>query len=167
VEHRSKPWGAAGPRQRGSLGRLAVALALAAPLAATAADDMATRHGKLIVRKKDDVEKVLYLERSRLPVADYLVSVERKFEIAERDVVLVSTGSGGNACPAMYVFVVVERGTAHVSDAFGNCSDIPKVSRAGDRIVMEFPGRPKSVATLDGLKLIEGKKPIKLQPVRF
>lgn len=130
-------------------------------------EEAVTRYGKVSVRQSGPDEKALFIERTKLPISDYLVAVERKLEIGERDVLFVSTGSGGNACPAMYVFVVLERGSATVSEPFGNCSDLPKLTRAGDRVMVEFPGRPKLSTTLEGLKLTDGKKTLKMLPVRF
>jgi hypothetical protein len=133
-------------------------------------EEAVTRYGKVSVRQKSDDMKVLVAGRRELPLSDYRVAIEQQFQVGERDVLFVAAASGGNACPSLYAFVVLERNKAAVSDTFGNCSDLPKVVRRGDRIVVRFPGSrqvPGVVVEFDGVRAMEGAKPLKMQSVAF
>jgi len=88
--------------------------------------------------------------------------------VGTREVHIFTLASGGTACAATYSFLIVEEGKATVSEPFGNCNDLPKLSRAGSHVIMEF-GQAGDAAPvtvdLDGLQATEGGKPLKMQPV--
>lgn len=50
---------------------------------------------------------------------------------------LLTVSSGGTACPAQYR--LVDAATRQATDAFGNCSDVPKVTQEGDGLLIDFP----------------------------
>lgn len=60
------------------------------------------------------------------------------------EVVVVSFGSGGNACPAQFRVVrVVSAGKAEVSEEFGDCADSPTITLRQlpeEEITFGFPG---------------------------
>lgn len=108
-------------------------------------DHAKTRYAKVTVEPVpgDDSLKQLAINGTVLPIpegySDVYVSIEKKWEIGSRDVLLISTATGGNACPSLYYFVVMEPEQAHVSETFGNCAESPEVTRIKDTILVKFP----------------------------
>jgi hypothetical protein len=86
-------------------------------------------------------EATVTFKGKKVPVAEdsMYVSVQEKYKIDNKDVVLISQGSGGNACPATYFFLTVEGDTAKKSVEFGTCSDIPKIKQEGNTVVLTMP----------------------------
>lgn len=71
------------------------------------------------------------------------LGIKKTYSLAGKSVGLVQLNSGGTACPAEYVFVTVgSDGAASVTNKFGNCSDMPKISKQGEKITLAFPGNP-------------------------
>jgi hypothetical protein len=52
---------------------------------------------------------------------------------------LFEQSSGGNACPSMYEILFSSGNKNIVSEPFGTCSDIPKISVSGADLVVEMP----------------------------
>lgn len=57
----------------------------------------------------------------------------------DRFYVLVERGSGGSACPSVFVAVDASADPPAPSPSFGNCSDLPSVSTSGDALVVIMP----------------------------
>jgi hypothetical protein len=123
---------------------LAAALLLSFATAAFA-QNIATRFGALTINK----DQVLLFRgqpvQPRVEGNDSL-SLLRKFRIGTKDVVLVQD-NGGTACPALYHFVTVSKNGARASKAFGTCTDLIKVARRGDAVVVDMPGYHAPFAT--------------------
>lgn len=132
--------------------------------------EMSSRFGQLKVLNTGDQQQ-LFIGKKSMPIKDHFVSIEKIWQIASKDVFLISMASGGSACPATYAFIVLESKVASLSDSFGNCSDLPNVERLGNRIVVKFGRRsrdnPAVVVELDDLSVFEGKKKLKVMPVAF
>lgn len=129
-----------------------------------------SRFGQLKVVRTGD-EQQLSIGKNLIPIKDHLVQIDGRWQIDEKDVFLISMASGGNACPATYAFVVLERRVASVSESFGNCSDLPNVQRLGNRVLVKF-GRmssdnPAVVVEFDDGATFEGKKILKVIRVVF
>ena len=59
----------------------------------------------------------------------------------EDPVVVFALSSGGSGCPVMYRMVhLTGESDPLVTEPFGDCSDIPRVSLEGERLRMRFPG---------------------------
>lgn len=76
------------------------------------------------------------------------------------DLVLLSSGSGGNACPTLWQWVMVSEKEATSLDAFGTCSEGLKDLRVeAQTVVIEMasfdPAVEKAVYTLGGLTIEE------------
>jgi hypothetical protein len=57
------------------------------------------------------------------------------------EVVVLNKGSGGSGCPEMFQVVYPQSSeSAYVSEEFGDCSDIPKVTLEHQQITFRFPG---------------------------
>lgn len=71
---------------------------------------------------------------------DYLLEIEKVFNISEKTVVLFGVSGGGNACPGNFRFMTVDKtGNVSVTDEFGTCSDVPKISVAQEAITVTLP----------------------------
>jgi hypothetical protein len=80
-----------------------------------------------------------------------MMKLEYQFELPTSKVVLVSEYSGGNACPANYRLVQINKtGRVATTKVFGNCSDVPTVRVEGERITMTLPAE-------EGKRIIEEK----------
>lgn len=80
------------------------------------------------------------------------------------DLVLLSSGSGGNACPALWQWVMVSEKEATSLDPFGTCSEALKDLRVeGQTVIVEMasfdPAVEKVIYTLDGLAVTEVAQP--------
>ncbi len=63
----------------------------------------------------------------------------------ESDIYLLQTTTGGNACPAYYRFVTIEKsGKAVLSDSFGTCSDLYEVSYTSKELRVSIPRMQES-----------------------
>ncbi|MDZ4202513.1 MAG: hypothetical protein U1C96_10250 [Gallionella sp.] len=89
----------------------------------------------------------------------YFLSIEKAFSGLDKTVVLVSIGSGGSACPALYRFVLVRKnGAVEVTDEFGTCSDLLTVSINQGEISVSLPdmgGRGNEIWKFAGDKLVK------------
>ena len=122
-----------------NLARAACALLLfAAPSAAQGAGDGAeslrTKAGVLSVVRTSEEDFKWELRLGGRTVLETEGPTRVNFEahfpnLSQGEVVVVSFGSGGNACPAQFrVLRVVSAGKVDVSDEFGDCSDSPTIT---------------------------------------
>lgn len=118
---------------------------LVAPISAYCAEplesleQMKTRYGIVSVKPAEFGDRDVYINEKKLPISDHLIAIEKKWEIGAKDILLISTSSGGSACASSYVFLIVSQKQAVASADFGNCSDMPDVSRIKDTILVKFP----------------------------
>ena len=91
-------------------------------------------------------ETTITYKGNKIPVAEdsMYVSLQEKFKVENKDVVLISQGSGGNACPATYfcfqpLRLTLEGDVVKKSVEFGTCSDIPKIKQEGTTVVLTMP----------------------------
>lgn len=101
-----------------------------------------SRYGEIAV-KHDNVkgDVALIVNGIRMPNDFYgdIPGFDRSWSIGARDVFLMTLRSGGVGCPSMYFFVIVEKGAASVSQAFGSCSDLPEASLQNGVLTVTFP----------------------------
>lgn len=98
-------------------------------------------------------DKVIYTEKE----AQFL-SIIKEYNIKSDKVALLELNSGGTMCPAMYAFITVKAdGKYLVTEQFGTCSDLPKISKSGDKITMRLPGNPSKTWIYQGGKVKEKK----------
>jgi len=99
------------------------------------------RAGKLRIVETPTGDQVLLLNNKKLSsFTSMSVTVEQKYVIGDRDVVLLANNSGGMACPMQYVFVSASvQGDVRVSPEFGTCSDLIKVVQQGDKVTVSMP----------------------------
>jgi hypothetical protein len=132
--------------------------------------EMSSRFGQLKVFERLD-EKVLFIGKKQLPLSDHSVDIAGKWQLGVKDVFLVSMSSGGNFCPATYAFVSVESKLVSVTEAFGNCSDLPEVKRLGTRILVKFGrmsrSQPAVVVEFDDGAVFEGRKRVAVTTLAF
>jgi len=90
---------------------------------------------------KNELEKDLVLNKKTVAsIEAYSASIEYKFKIDDKDVLLIGVGSGGNACPANYMFATISpAGKFSKTEEFGNCSDIPTVKYDDKSITVSLP----------------------------
>ncbi len=138
-------------------GLIGVALAFAVPGAPAKAEmeSVRTRAGIARIVKTGDEEVALQIGRRRIPLegAAY-ASIERKLG----DLLLVSTASGGNACPMTFVWVHAVPGAIRMTDDFGTCSEYFEVGHDSERVWVTQP-------TIDGTDrwfrfVYDGKHPV-------
>lgn len=119
------------------------------------------------VKSPDGSTNLAFQGKKLLAEDPMYVEVQQTYVSGGREVSLVQTGSGGNACPAEYMFVVIENGVLKMSPSFGNCSDIPKISTKAQnnnqdtQITLSFPkfnSAPKATYVFDNGVLKEGNK---------
>ena len=67
------------------------------------------------------------------------LGISQKFEMADRDVLLIES-LHGSGCPATYYFVSVSAAGASATPSFGTCSDEAKVSREGEQVIVSLAG---------------------------
>ncbi|QEI07516.1 hypothetical protein FXN63_17980 [Pigmentiphaga aceris] len=105
----------------------------------------------LLVNPKEEYDGVkLMLGDKELARTDGdRMKIEYQFDLPNSKVVLVSEYSGGNACPANYRLVQLNKsGSVTTTKVFGNCSDIPKINVNGERIAVTLPAE-------DGKRIVE------------
>src|SRR6266496_3306186 len=107
-------------------------------VAAQETNTVSTRFGALTV---DEAGVLLFKGAPFKPTieANNSLDLSKTFEIGAADVVLV-TDNGGTACPALYYFVTVTKSGAKATSSFGSCSDLIKLKRMGDSILVSMPG---------------------------
>jgi len=139
-------------RVSGAIALSAMLLAAAPPTWATATavqeptdaaqdgEQLQLRGGTLVIAG-EPYDMWLKLGDRPLTVPDgNALSIVEAFAIGDSDVVLVMKSSGGEACPAEYLFVSVgARGGATVSPTFGTCSDLVEAKQNGDAIAVNMP----------------------------
>ncbi len=54
---------------------------------------------------------------------------------------LISLGSGGSGCPALYAWLHTEGGRARVTETFGNCSDLAELRSDKETVRVVMPAR--------------------------
>lgn len=103
-------------------------------------EKVTTRYGIVSVKKPaeygDDSE--IYINEKKLPVRNAYISIDKKWEIGNEDILLISTSMGGNGCASFYVFLVITEKQAVTSEESGNCG-MPEISRIKDSIFVKFP----------------------------
>ena len=55
------------------------------------------------------------------------------------DVVLVGLSTGGTACPAMFAWLDTRPGMIRITEVFGTCSDLPKVTWDAETVTVSMP----------------------------
>jgi hypothetical protein len=70
-----------------------------------------------------------------LPNAPHLAFIEAR----RGDLLLIALASGGNVCPAEYVWVHATPGDIRTSEVFGTCSDLIEVSHDRDTVRVTMP----------------------------
>ena len=102
---------------------------------------METRYGLVSMGQgKYTLSNIVYFNKKKLPVDEGSGhSIKKKWVIGSKDILLVSEYSGGNACPANYFFLIVTKNQIVISEIFGNCSEMPEISRIKDTILVKFP----------------------------
>lgn len=117
-----------------------------APISAYCAslEQMKTRYGVVSVKGANDSGQDIYINTKKLPISDQYIGIEKKWEVGAKDILLISTASGGTGCPSTYVFLIVTEKQAITSESFGNCNDMPEVSRIKDTILVKFPRMSRS-----------------------
>lgn len=111
-------------------------------------------------------EQQLLLNGNKLRDGDgYSLSLEQKYIVGNRDIVLVMNNSGGTACPVQYFFVSISpQGIAKLSPEFGTCSDLPKLAQKGLKISIAMPkmtGRGDTKYVYENEIIFENGKAIK------
>lgn len=142
------------------------ALFLATAYAMAEDGTVTTRYGTLSIENKEPyAAKLLFNNKKVFDKGSYTLSIEKRFQLDEQDVVLVSHSEGGNACPAQYFFVALKQNKQPtLSPLFGTCSDLVKVKQEGGSVIVTMPkmsgkGNAKYVFK-DGV-VLENGKPIK------
>jgi hypothetical protein len=113
-------------------------------------DSLTTKGGVLsIVRVGEETDLQMELRLGRRKVTDLSGNMYASFvahfrEWGAGELVVMSLGSGGSACPAMFQLVVVgEKGLASVTEEFGDCSDSPTITLQRlpeEQLALRFPG---------------------------
>lgn len=89
------------------------------------------------------VHYVVSLNEAEIAVInETYVDLDRYFYLAEPDqyVVVLTTASGGNACPSRFVLISFnENGLVHSTPPFGNCHEDPTFVANSERITINFP----------------------------
>jgi hypothetical protein len=99
--------------------------------------------------------KVLYIDRD-----DMHVSMAGFHQSEGRVYALVAEASGGNACPSQYRAIAFDGAKPMAGAQFGTCSDGPKVTAAGGKLLVTLPGMDgKSMVTytVAGTRITETK----------
>lgn len=103
----------------------------------------------------------------KIPVSDenMSVSIDKKFTTSEGDVILLAESTGGNACPATYIFVKINKsGQVNYTPSFGTCSDLIKVNQQGTNFVITMPNMNAKGTTkylFNGITITENGKAVK------
>jgi hypothetical protein len=95
----------------------------------------------IVTNKKNEFAKDFVLNKKTVAsVEAYNATIEYKFKIDDKDVVLIGVSGGGNACPANYMFATISSaGKFSKTEEFGNCSDIPTVKYDDKSISVSLP----------------------------
>lgn len=132
-----------------------------------AGESVPSRFAKVEIAPNGDDSKVVTVGKTKTSISDYSVYLHKTLQVGEREVHIFALSAGGNACPANFAFLVVEKGQVTETETFGNCHDEPKLTETGGRVVMQFPRvskqAPAVTVELDGNKAFAGKKPLKTQ----
>ncbi len=79
-------------------------------------------YGNVVIKLND---KDIYDYEKKKDVDVVAVEVEELYNLENEDVYIIGNSSGGTACPRLYKIVSVKPDLSyHVSDSFGNCSDL-------------------------------------------
>lgn len=98
-----------------------------------------TKYGKLSIIGEANSMQLFYKDVKLRDGDGYLLAFKNKFNIGASEIVLVLNNSGGTACPAQYFFVETNEGGAHVSQEFGNCSDLAEASIVDSKVIVKMP----------------------------
>jgi len=116
---------------------IAAMLALSIAWPALAADDLATRYGRLTVDARNELRFKGQALSPRIVSANGLDFV-RKFARGGEDVVLLRS-RGGSACPMQYWLVIVAATGAVATEAFGTCAELRELRQTANGIELSMP----------------------------
>jgi hypothetical protein len=104
---------------------------------AAAADDLATRHGRLTIDARNELRFRGESLSPRVAAANGLDFV-RKFASGGEDIVLLRS-RGGTACPMQYWLVTVASTGTVATEAFGTCAELRELRQTASGIEMSMP----------------------------
>lgn len=104
---------------------------------AAAADDLATRHGRLTIDARNELRFRGEALSPRVAAANGLDFV-RKFMRDGEDIVLLRS-RGGTACPMQYWLVTVAATGAVATEAFGTCAELRELRQTASGIEISMP----------------------------
>lgn len=117
---------------------------------------MNTRYGVVSVKKDaENYGDELFVNKRKLPISDAIISIAKKWEIGDKDILLISTSGGGNACESFYNFLIVTKNQVVASEQFGNCGS-PDISKIKDSILLRF-SRQSRYAPAETVEYDNGK----------
>ena len=99
-----------------------------------------TRYGLVVFKPDPNDESLLsdlFINGKKL--AKTSGSIAKKWEIGSQDVLLVQDSSNGSSCEANFSLIIIENKVVTISEDFGNCSDLPEISRIKDTLLIKFP----------------------------
>lgn len=121
-----------------------------------------TVQGNLLIK-----DNILFLAEKEIKPkieGDFSLSIEKNISYKNGNAILLMNNSGGTACPVQYRWLLIFPDSIRQTPEFGSCSDLPKITTDGDRLVVSFPkynSSPKSTVIFDGIKLTENGKTLK------
>ncbi|MEZ5754985.1 MAG: hypothetical protein R3D90_09540 [Paracoccaceae bacterium] len=118
-------------------GAAVVAMAMAG--AGWAQEVIDTPSGPAVIEKGADFTHVLRIAGANFPI-EGMMSVA----FGERlgTLVLVAQYTGGTGCPAMFAWLDTTPGKVRLTETFGTCSDMAKVTADAETVTVTMPGPP-------------------------
>lgn len=98
------------------------------------------RAGKLTIKGDLYDTKLMFNGKKLYDGNGFILSFVDKYVLDGKDVVLLTSNSGGTGCPVMYFFVTItSQGAASLSPQFGTCSDLARPVLRGSKIIITMP----------------------------
>lgn len=99
------------------------------------------RFGKLSIRYAENGGLALFANDIQLPenFGSYSLRIQEQWQIRGRDVYLLMLAAQDNC--VVYLFAMIEKGSAGVSKRFGNCNAFPEIKENGSELTVDLAGQ--------------------------
>jgi len=103
-------------------------------------ENIPTRYGKLQINKEKTPNEILYNGKTITSVDEEYLSIEKTFQLQDKDLYLIQSSSGGTACPAKYYFVTITQNGFNLTPSFGTCTDKINTKKIDNTILVTMSG---------------------------
>jgi hypothetical protein len=106
-----------------------------------------TQHGTFEVIEASETEEQIHFNGSPIGIKDRYLGLGPAFRLGESDLLLIQSSSGASSCPAMFLLLVSDDKGLHVSNPFGDCSDLIRVTPRRQTLIVRIGSKAYMAGT--------------------